>query len=340
MKFNQQVFNSLQDAIFIFSQDLQVLECNASFAKLFNTFELSFPVSFIEINRNLDFLNFLKAAVLRNDLEKLQGFTFDTIQSLHTRYFDISSSPLKDTDLFIGILHDITERKITEQIKEDFISNFSHEIKTPLTVLHGHIQVLKNDILNFSEASKKVSPVIQKMEYNSNRMINLFNDLLLLSSVEKKSELQKEVVEIEDHITFLANDLLVNYPDKKVRFIFDIQQKEFYVDLPLFEQVLINLIDNSLKYGADQIQISTHSENDFDVLIVEDNGPGIPDHQIPRIFERFYRGELAHSPASKGTGLGLAIVKHIIQKHEAKIQVTSQLNTGTKFILHFKSQPR
>lgn len=175
------------------------------------------------------------------------------------------------------------------------------------------------------------------MEYNSNRMINLFNDLLLLSSIEKKSEIHKEVVEIEDHIHFLANDLLVSYPNANVNLKFSIKQKDFYVDLPLFEQVLLNLIDNSIKYGSSQITISTFSENEFDVLTIEDNGQGIPEHQIHRIFERFYRVELSHSPASKGTGLGLAIVKHIIQKHEAKIQVSSQLQTGTKFVLHFKS---
>jgi two-component system phosphate regulon sensor histidine kinase PhoR len=332
MKFNQQIFNSLQDAIFIFTQDLQVLECNSSFAKFFNTKELSFPVTFIEINRNLDFQIFLKSAIENNVVTKLHAFTFDTIQSPLTRYFDITCTPLEQTELYICIFHDITERKNTEQIKEDFISNFSHEIKTPLTVLHGHIQSLKNE-----DVSKKIAPIIQKMEYNTSRMINLFNDLLLLSSIEKKSEIHKEVVEIEDHINFLANDLLVSYPDAKVELNFSIKQKSFYVDLPLFEQVLLNLIDNSIKYGSSQITISTFSENEFDVLTVEDNGQGIPDHQIHRIFERFYRVELSHSPASKGTGLGLAIVKHIIQKHEAKIQVTSQLKTGTKFVLHFKS---
>lgn len=336
MEFNQQIFNSLQDAIFIFSQELQVIECNTAFAKLFNTNELMFPIGFIEINRNLDFQNFLKNAVLKKSLSRIPEFTFETIYTPLTRFYDISCTPLEDSELFICIFHDITERKNTEQIKEDFISNFSHEIKTPLTVLHGHIQVLKNDLADFPEVNKKINPIIQKMEYNSNRMINLFNDLLLLSSVEKKSEIHKEVVDIEDNVTFLAQDLLINYPDTKVRFNFDLKQKQFYVDLPLFEQVLINLIDNSLKYGADHIKIFTYAENDLDILVVEDNGPGIPEHQIHRIFERFYRGELSHSPASKGTGLGLAIVKHIIQKHEAKIHVTSQLHSGTKFILHFR----
>jgi two-component system phosphate regulon sensor histidine kinase PhoR len=202
-------------------------------------------------------------------------------------------------------------------------------------VLHGHIQNLRYDLSDYPEISSKLSPVVQKMEYNSNRMINLFNDLLLLSSVEKKSEIEKELVNIEDNIQFLAQDLLVNYPETNVTYNFDFKQKNFFVDLPLFEQVLINLIDNSLKYGADKISITTYEENYFDVLVVEDNGPGIPEHQLHRIFERFYRGEISHSPASKGTGLGLAIVKHIIQKHEAKIQVSSILKSGTKFVIHF-----
>jgi two-component system phosphate regulon sensor histidine kinase PhoR len=338
MEFNKQIFNSLEDAIFIFSQDLQVIECNSSFAKLFKTSELSFPVTFIEINRNLDFQNFLKVSVLQKRLHRLAEFSFDTIRTPLTHYYDISCTPLENSAFYICIFHDITEKKITEQIKEDFISNFSHEIKTPLTVLHGHIQILKNDIGEPSGKNDKLISVIQKIEFNSSRMINLFNDMLLLSSVEKKSEIQKDIVEIEDNIVFLAQDLLVTYPGKHVNFIFEIKQKSFFVDLPFFEQILINLIDNSLKYGAAEmnIVISTYQENDYDVLVVEDSGPGIPDNQLHRIFERFYRGEIAHSPASKGTGLGLAIVKHIVQKHEAKIHVSSILNSGTKFILHFK----
>jgi two-component system phosphate regulon sensor histidine kinase PhoR len=338
MEFNKQIFNSLQDAIFIFSHDLQVIDCNLSFANFFNTNELSFPVSFIEINRNLDFQNFLKTSISQKGVSLLSDFSFAPTLTPLMRYFDISCLPLENSELYICILHEITERKKTEQIKEDFISNFSHEIKTPLTVLHGHIQALRHDTQEFNEINSKIGVTIQKMEYNSTRMINLFNDLLLLSSVEKKLEIYKEVVEVEDNITFLAQDLLIKYPEKNIIFNFNIQQKTFYVDISLFEQVFINLIDNSLKYGANKnnISISTYAENNFDILEVEDSGPGIPENQLHRIFERFYRGELAHTSKSQGTGLGLAIVKHIIQKHEAKIQVSNVLNSGTKFVIYFK----
>ena len=330
MKFDQQIFNSLQDAIFIFSSELQVLECNFSFRKLFKTEGLVFPTSFIAVNRNLEFHDFLKNAIMTNETSKLIGFTFETIHSPQIHYYDISCRPLENSDLFICILYDITERKNTEQIKEDFISNLSHEIKTPLTVLHGHIQVLKQELTTH--------PVIAKMEYNTTRMMNLCNDLLLLSSLEKKSGIRKEVSNIEDNILFLSQDLLINYPDKKIEFIFNLKQTEFYIDILLFEQVIVNLIDNSLKYGhqSGTISISSYAENDYDILTIEDTGPGIPEHQLHRIFERFYRGELSHSPTIKGTGLGLAIVKHIIQKHEAKIHVNSVLSVGTKFTLHFK----
>lgn len=330
MKFDQQIFNSLEDSIFIISHELQVIEKNNSFLKLFKAFDLNFPLSFIEINRNLDFQNFLKDAVTKKQSSKIVDFSFETIHTPLMRYFDITCLPLENSELYICIIHEITERKITEQIKEDFISNFSHEIKTPLTVLHGHIQVLKQELNNHR--------IITKMEYNTSRMMNLFNDLLLLSSLEKKIGIKKEVVDIEDHLQFLCQDLLINYPNKKIELDFNIKEKSFWVDLPLLEQVVLNLMDNSLKYSDTEVKITvtTYDENDFNVLVIEDNGPGIPEHQIHRIFERFYRGELSHSPTIKGTGLGLAIVKHIIQKHDAKIHVTSVLNTSTKFIMHFK----
>jgi two-component system phosphate regulon sensor histidine kinase PhoR len=338
MNYNKEILNSLEDALFIFTKELLVLECNTSLAILFNTKELAFPISSIEINRNLDFQNFLKKSVRVAELSKLIDFSFDSPQTSLSHFYDISCLPLNNSELYLCTLHNITDRKKTEQIKEDFISNFSHEIKTPLTVLHGHIQLLKNEIQCFPDLIPALNSTIQKIEYNSNRMINLFNDLLLLTSVEKKSAITKDYYNVEDNITFLAQDLLVNYPNKRVQFIFKFDQKFFYIDLTLFEQILINLIDNSLKYGTEilDIKIATYEENNYDVITIEDSGPGIPANQLHRIYERFYRCEISHSNSQSGTGLGLAIVKHIVQLHDAKIHVLSTVGIGTKFTLHFK----
>ena len=134
-------------------------------------------------------------------------------------------------------------------------------------------------------------------------------------------------------------DLALNYPAKNIKCSFDFKESSFYVDYNLFEQVMINLIDNAFKYSkqSGHIKISTHTEEQnnhrFSVLEIADDGIGIPEDHVHRIFERFFRVDSSRSSTIEGTGLGLSIVKHIIQKHEGKIRVQSKEQMGTKFIL-------
>jgi two-component system phosphate regulon sensor histidine kinase PhoR len=138
-------------------------------------------------------------------------------------------------------------------------------------------------------------------------------------------------------LTFLTQDLLINYPDKKIEFDIYLEQKTFLVDYHLFEQVLLNLIDNSLKYSvhAGKILIRSFHEENCDHLVITDNGVGIPEDQVHRIFERFFRVDVSRSSEIEGTGLGLSIVKHIIQKHDGRIKAASSPEHGTSFTLSF-----
>lgn len=330
------LLDSLEDPVCILNRKLMIIYANQAFTHLFDLFDKKLPLPLIEVTRNLDFQQFIEESLEVNATSRKPYFSFNQLQDAHKTFFDLKVFPVDNSNNYLCLLHDVTERKMADQIREDFVANFSHEVRTPLTILNGQMQNLKME-LQKDQLLEKYSTPIQKIENNSRRLINLFNDLLRLSSVETKKEIKKEVVNIEEMLDFLTQDLLLNYPGKKVTFNFDLKQKELLVDYQLFEQVMINLIDNAIKYSGTTGAISITSVKDLDWvhLSISDNGPGIPEEQLHRIFERFYRGDSSRSKDIEGTGLGLSIVKHIVQKHEGRIRVSSRHDAGTTFTLSF-----
>ncbi len=331
------LLDSLEDPVCILNKELIIIYANLAFMKQFHVNEDKLPAPLFEVSRNLDFQEFLKKTIGDKSISKLSYFTFNQLQDSHKTYFDLKVFPVNNTSNFLCLLHDVTEKKMADQIREDFVANFSHEVRTPLTILNGQMQNLKLSLQNDQNFETRFAPSFIKIENNSRRLINLFNDLLRLNSIETKKDLSKEAIDIEEMINFLSQDLLINYPNKNVEFDIKLNQKIFLVDYNLFEQALINLIDNSLKYIESKgiITIRSFHEDGWDHLVITDNGVGIPEDQVHRIFERFFRVDVSRSSEIKGTGLGLAIVKHIIQKHEGRIKVQSRKEEGTSFTLSF-----
>ncbi len=331
------LLDSLADPVCILNKELVIIYANQSFVTLFNFNEKKLPIPLIEVTRNLDFQEFLENAVKVEETSRKSYFSFN--QDPHKFYFDLKVFPVDNINNYLCLLHDVTERKMADQMREDFVSNFSHEVRTPLTILNGQMQNLRLQLQSDPQYQTKYAPYFLKIENNSRRLINLFNDLLRLTSVESKKDMVKEAIDIDEMLTFLTQDLLINYPDKKIQFKLNLEQKLFLIDYNMFEQVMINLIDNSLKYieHSGVITISSSHEEGWDHLIVADNGVGIPEDQVHRIFERFFRVDASRSSDIEGTGLGLSIVKHIMQKHEGKIKAQSIEGIGTSFTLSFPS---
>lgn len=333
------LLDSLLDPIFIFDEDLNVTYANYAFEAFFHFPLENIPASLIEISRNLEFQKILRSAKAQGEILKINNFSFNQIQDPHKVYFEIKIFPLKNLTGHLCLMHDITAMKMADLMREDFVANFSHEVRTPLTIINGQLQNLRQSLANVEMDQQRLVPIFDRLEHNSRRLINLFNDLLRLTSIEKKIEIQKEMVNIVPMIEMLTADLAANYLEKKVQFNLEINQNSFFVDYNLFEQILINLIDNALKYTDQegQVSIKTYSETlnseSWDVLEIADNGIGIPEEQVHRIFERFFRVDASRSSEKQGTGLGLSIVKHIIQKHGGKIKAASKPKIGTVFTL-------
>ncbi|MCK5073552.1 MAG: PAS domain-containing protein [Bacteriovoracaceae bacterium] len=332
-KFNT-LIESISDAILAINKSDKILFINKRFKEFFLERKYSCDSANQPSTINIhNLINSLGLRVLINEtLESETSILYENIP-LPTRnksdicYFDISITPLKNTkgEVFGAacIFHDVTSKRLAEQMREDFVANVSHEVKTPLTAVKGYVQVLKETEMA-TNSETKVS--LEKIESNSNRLDILFQNILNLSVIESRQLINKEPVSTEDITNSVISNVTQSYPDKNISIHVNLKLETVYGDPLMIEQVLTNLIDNSFKYSkrSGDIWISwkldTSSEkNPVCVLLVRDNGIGIAEKHLSRLFERFYRVDPSRSRDIGGTGLGLAIVKHIIQKHGGKI---------------------
>ena len=218
------------------------------------------------------------------------------------------------------------------KVRTDFVANVSHELKTPLTSIKGFIETLEDGALEDKENAKRFISIIKK---HAQGLTNIVDDLLSLSELELgKDRLQKTKIDLKELIdeVILGFGHSLSMKNQKLDFSFKGKDFKIVADRQKLEQVLVNLIDNALKYTAQSglIKVSISQEENSLLVVVEDNGIGIPKEHLDRIFERFYRVDKARSRQMAGTGLGLAIVKHIIALHNGDISIDSQPNKGTK----------
>ncbi|BDB02364.1 two-component system histidine kinase PnpS [Clostridium botulinum] len=232
----------------------------------------------------------------------------------------------------VAVVQDITDIKKLENMREQFVANVSHELKTPLTSIKGFSETLK-----YVDDKKNREKFLQIINDEADRLTRLINDILVLSNIEKqKQELIKEKIDLNELIEKVyclvkksAEDknIKINIVEEKVPLLIGNKDK--------YNQMIINLVDNAIKYTEPNgyVSIGTKQDKGNIVFWVEDTGVGISEEHLDRIFERFYRVDKARSRAEGGTGLGLAIVKHIVLSINGKIEVKSEPKKGTKFIV-------
>lgn len=267
---------------------------------------------------------------------KLKGFPVQIGKD--TRYYNLTVSPLPDdtgvSHGAVGVFTDVTEAKLTEQMRVDFVANVSHEIRTPLTSIKGFTQVLK---ANQARIPEELHDFLGKILHNTERMIALFTDLLSLSVIESRDRMQIEKTSLGEILDHVEAGVKALHREKSFVLERDIEVDEIDADAKLFEQVLTNLIENACKYAGSTpvVRVSARYEENNLIIKVADNGPGIAKEHLGRIFERFYRIDSSRERATGGTGLGLAIAKHIVVKHKGAIRAESDGANGTTFILEF-----
>jgi two-component system phosphate regulon sensor histidine kinase PhoR len=220
-----------------------------------------------------------------------------------------------------------------EQFRKEFLQNLSHEIKTPIFAIQGYLELLADGAMEDPTLSKKF---IGQAEANVQRLVGLLNDVDVITNLEiNKEPILKQHFIIQDLVTEVVQNLNVKLLKKNIQFHLKKGSElpiEVFADKNKIYQVLVNIFSNAVKYGKidGEIIASVYLLDDKKVLIeVSDNGIGIEESHIPRLFERFYRTDDARSREIGGSGLGLAICKHIIEAHGENIHVRSQQNVGT-----------
>ena len=233
----------------------------------------------------------------------------------------------------LAALHDITELRKLENIRREFVANVSHELKTPLTSIKGYVETLLDGAINDPEHNQEFLKTIQE---HTNNLSQLIDDILDLSAIEaQRVNYRFEAVSVKEVVDRIVKALDPMAKAKKVAVMIDKPDTlpKARADREKLAQIVINLIDNAIKFNKPGGEVRLHAEPNGTTLKVQvtDTGRGIPPEDLPRVFERFYRGDKSHSHEVPGTGLGLAIVKHLVEAHKGTITAQSTPGQGSTF---------
>lgn len=278
--------------------------------------------------------------VLKDGLQKIVQEEKEVIQEINLRGRDwvMIMTPLYDNSYIRGavaVIRDMTEERQLDKLRKDFISNISHELRTPISMLQGYSEAIVDDIAETPEEKNELAKIIHE---ESLRMGRLVNELLDISRMEAGHiELNLEEVDVDEFSERIKKKFegIASENNIDLRLTKEIEHNMITIDEDAIEQVFTNLIDNALGHTqpGGYVHILVRSTKKYFYAEVEDNGSGIPEEDLSFIFERFYKADKSRTRTDKkkGTGLGLAITKHIVSAHEGTISVKSKVNVGTTF---------
>jgi two-component system phosphate regulon sensor histidine kinase PhoR len=244
----------------------------------------------------------------------------------------VRAAPFPGSGGALAVFVDVTELRRLETIRRDFVANVSHELRTPVTAVRGAAETLHTGGITGEDAQD----FLEIIERNAERLQQLVQDLLDLARIESRElKLSLEPLELGAAVERAFELLRGRAEGKHIRLLVDAPEGPARVlgDRRALEQVLVNLLDNALKYCAEGavVTVRTRSEGKLLRVSVEDNGPGIEPRHLPRLFERFYRVDAGRSRELGGTGLGLSIVKHLVEAMGGRVSVESTPGTGSSF---------
>ena len=292
---------------------------------------------FVELCRDPLLQDFV-AQAMRNASEVLSSEFL--IQNPAQHHVAASAAPVSMTHhgAWVFVFHDVTQLKAYETVRTDFISNLTHELRTPLAALYGYAETLMQGV-DDSELQRRFLGIIDRQ---ARRLARLLDDLISLSDLERgHSALHFENLEAPSVISEAAELMKVAAAREGVHL--EVQPPEgllkLFGDHDRLHQVMLNLLDNAIKYTPRGGHVSASAKTatlngggkaiPAVALLIADTGEGIPERDIPRLTERFYRVDRARSRELGGTGLGLAIVKHIVQLHQGSLKIESRVGVGT-----------
>lgn len=317
------ILKNMKESLIIIDENKNLLSVNNSAKELFNSKRKLIGENILNLIRDDDLLKLIDDA--------LMGSSVESITNIGDREFKFYVNPVFEDKKVRGVVIlfiDETEEIRALRLREEFSSNVSHELKTPLTSICGFSELLVNGMVD--DANKEE---FYKLIYDdSKRLLTLIEDIMKISGLETEETFSREEIKLNELIKDILRAQRNLIDEKNIAVSLDGDGLVFENKTMMWE-LFANIINNGLKYNKDggklDIKISEDEKN-YEVLIV-DTGIGIPSKDLARIFERFYRVDKSRSRKIGGTGLGLSIVKHVLQSIDGKLEISSKLGMGTSF---------
>ena len=333
------ILSSMVEGVIAVDSNQNILSLNRAAARLLDiSSELASgqPVAMVMRNKQLqEFVNktLTSSETVEQDIVFHRGERGQVLKVMGTALRDVNQSSIGA----VVVLNDVTRLKRLENMRRDFVANVSHELKTPITSIKGFVETLLGGALDNPDDSKRFLEIVAGQ---ADRLNAIIDDLLSLSQLEQDSEKAAIVIEERELKPVLEMAIQVCAPkasEKTVHVGLNcLENITARINPQLFEQAVINLVDNAIKYSlpSTQVQVEVSVDNIELTVSVSDEGRGIEKDHFPRLFERFYRVDSDRSREMGGTGLGLAIVKHIAQVHGGRVSVDSSVGKGSTFRIH------
>jgi two-component system phosphate regulon sensor histidine kinase PhoR len=295
-------------------------------------------VIIISIIIRLDYLREQQIIRIRETIKDIRHDKLSSPGQVHLGP-ELESIEREIKKMFNRMEDDISNLKKLEKVRTQFLGNVSHELRTPIFAIQGYLETLVNGAIYDPEVNLKF---LQKAYTHTNNLNNLLNELIDISMIESgEMKMNYGYFEIIPFLDKIIHEFHDEAREKGIEIRFEAADKQikYYCDIDKLRQVMVNLLSNAIKYTENGfVEVKLSDEEKFGVITVSDSGIGIPEKDINRIFERFYRVDKDRSREVGGTGLGLAIVKHIVEAHGSVVNVESQPNEGTKFSFKLKKQ--
>src|SRR6266446_2683537 len=329
----QAVFGAMLDGLVVVDDRRRVRMMNREFRRAFGLEEAEPDTPLLELIRHAS-IDRLAIEAIRTREPQRESIQMSRGPS-EGREMEVSAVPLSEnsaqTEGAVVLFHDVTQLRQVEEIRRDFVANVSHELRTPLSIFRGYLETLLDDP---HQPPGELLRILAVMERYSDRLHALVEDVLSLARLESpQADLDVSEIGLPEFLQEILRDSEKRFEAKQLKSYLDVPP-----DLPKLEadenrlqEIIYNLLDNAVKYSHSNgiITLRAAVEGDRVRISVSDEGIGIRESDLPRIFERFYRADKARSRELGGTGLGLAIVKHIAQLHGGRVEAESELGKGT-----------
>lgn len=338
----ESILSNMTEALVLLDADKNVIRFNRSAEQLFRIVRRrALGRKMMEIVRHTGLLEFVDQMYQSDESSHIEIVLYrDEVKMNVAVHGTPVRSNLGELSGVLLVFHDLTHIRKLESIRQDFMANVSHELKTPITSIKGALETLEGGATTDQRAADEFLSMIQR---HITRLEKIIDNLLRLSRLEQPDE-QNQLPRDNYNVSSILHSAVQlcrsSAREKQIDVDIDCPEQLIWnMNVALLEEAIVNLVENAIKYSEpnQDIEISADVTEDLLNIKVKDYGSGIPEKDLPRIFERFYRVDKSRSREMGGTGLGLAIVKHIAKAHNGSVEAESKVGQGSTFTIHIPS---